>query len=193
MGQLLEPIKFTNNVYTDQRGTFIPFEIADKFNRFYIHQINTVTTKTPYTFRGMHWQEPPYDQGKILRCSFGKIIDFALDIRNGSPNFGKAYSFSLSSPDEWVYIPRGFAHGYLTLPHNLGSTYPTMVDYIIDNNYDPKSERGVFLTDELHKMIRQEMPMSMEIIMNDRDLSWPTIDEIKTEFKYENREEPDEQ
>lgn len=193
MGQLLEPIRFTTNVYADERGRFLPFIISKDFKDFNLVQFNTVTTEKPYTFRGLHWQEPPYDQAKIIRCPFGKIIDFAIDIRKDSPNYGKSYGFVLSSYEDWVYIPRGFAHGYITLPHNLGSTYPTIVEYLVDNNYNKESERGMFMTNIIHECIANEIPMSITINMNDRDLSWPTIDEIKTKFKYENREEPDEQ
>ena len=185
----IEPIGFTKPIYTDVRGGFSPFNFAKDFSDFNIYQLNTVTTKEPYTFRGMHWQEPPYAQGKLIRCILGKIIDFAVDIRGGSPNFGKSYGFVLSNPEQWVFIPRGFAHGYITLPHNLGDTYPTTVEYLVDNHYNPESERGMFLTEKIHQIISAEIPLGTEIKMNDRDLIWPTINEIETNFKYESDEQ----
>lgn len=184
-----EPFRITNEVFNDIRGGFSPFNFAKDFNDFDIYQLNTVTTKNPYTFRGLHWQEPPYAQGKLIRCTIGKIIDFAVDIRIGSPNFGKSYEFILANPQEWVFIPRGFAHGYITLPHNLGETYPTTVEYLVDNHYNPSSERGMFITKDINRIIFQEIPLNTDLIICDRDLKWPTIDEIVTEFKYE----PDEQ
>ena len=93
----IEPFKITNEVFNDIRGGFSPFNFVKDFNDFNIYQLNTVITKKPYTFRGMHWQEPPYDQSKLIRCTLGKIIDFVVDIRGGSPNFGKSYSFVLSN------------------------------------------------------------------------------------------------
>ena len=189
MEKILEPIRFTTNVYTDERGRFLPFIISKDFKDFNLVQFNTVTTGKPYTFRGLHWQEPPYAQAKIIRCPFGAIMDFAVDIREGSPKFGQSYCFVLRSYEDWVYIPEGFAHGYITLPHNLGNTYPTIVEYLVNNKYDKESERGMFMTGIIHECISNEIPMGRDIIMNDRDLRWPTIDEIKTEFRYE----PDEQ
>ena len=185
----IEPFKITNEVFNDIRGGFSPFNFVKDFNDFNIYQLNTVITKKPYTFRGMHWQEPPYDQSKLIRCTLGKIIDFVVDIRGGSPNFGKSYSFVLSNSQEWVFIPRGFAHGYINLPHNLGDTYPTTVEYLVDNHYNPGSERGMFITKQIHDVIANEVPMGTNLNMNDRDLTWPTIDEIKTNFKYEPEEQ----
>ena len=185
----IEPFKITNEVFNDIRGGFSPFNFTKDFSDFNIYQLNTVITKKPYTFRGMHWQEPPYDQSKLIRCTLGKIIDFVVDIRGGSPNFGKSYVFALSNPQEWVFIPRGFAHGYINLPHNLGDIYPTTVEYLVDNHYNPGSERGMFITKQIHDVIANEVPMGTNLNMNDRDLTWPTIDEIKTNFKYEPEEQ----
>ena len=185
----LEPFRISTNVFKDDRGDFSPLVIKEQLPEFRIVQTNTVSTKEPYVFRGLHWQEPPYEQAKLLRCSFGKIIDFAVDIRHGSPRYGQSYGFVLSDKNDWVYIPEGFAHGYITLPHNLGSTYPTIVEYLINNDYNTEFERGMFVTKEIHDIISQELPLGVEIKMKDRDLSWPKIDEIKTNFKYE----PDEQ
>ena len=190
----IEPIRITNNVFTDERGKFIPFPMSGndftKMFTFDTYQLNTVMTDKPYTFRGMHWQDPPFVQAKFIRCIFGKIIDFAIDIREGSPNYGKSYGFVLNNPEEWVFIPKGFAHGYLTLPHNLGNTYPTMVEYLVNNHYDKNSERGVCLPVEIIDIINREIPIGTNLIINDRDLNWPTINEIKSNFKYY---EPDEQ
>jgi len=185
----IEPVRFTTNVYADERGRFLPFIIEKDFSDFKLHQFNTVTTDKPYTFRGLHWQEPPYAQAKIIRCPFGKIIDFAVDIREGSPKFGQSYGFVLSSYEDWVYIPEGFAHGYVTLPHNLGGTYPTIVEYLVNNEYNKESERGMFITKQIHDVLANELPIGINLNMNDRDLAWPTIDEIKTNFKYEPEEQ----
>lgn len=185
----LEPFRISTKVFTDDRGDFSPLVLKEQLPDFKIVQTNTVATNAPYVFRGLHWQEPPYAQAKLLRCTFGKIIDFAVDIRQGSPNYGQSYGFVLSDKNDWVYIPEGFAHGYITLPHNLGSTYPTLVEYLINNDYDTASERGMFMTENIHKVICRELPVGVAPTMKDRDMQWPTIDEIKTEFRYEPNEQ----
>lgn len=180
----IEPIRFSTNVYSDERGNFLPFIIEKDFPNFKLHQFNTVITYEPYTFRGLHWQEPPYSQAKIIHCPFGKIIDFLVDIREGSPNYGKSYCFFLSSYEDWVYIPEGFAHGYLTLPNEYEKNHPTIVEYLVNNEYNKESERGIFITKDIHQIIMNELPIDSDLIINDRDLKWPTIDEIKSNFKY---------
>ena len=185
----LEPIKYSCDLFTDDRGSFSPFVIGKEFSNFNIFQLNTVETNYPYTFRGMHWQDPPYAQAKIIRCLFGKIIDFVIDIRVGSPNYGKVNAFYLSSPEEWLYVPVGFAHGYVTLPHNLSQTYPTIVEYLVNNHYNKESERGVCLPQSIIDILMSEIPSTTDLIINDRDISWPTIEEINSNFKYE----PDDQ
>jgi len=186
----IEPFRISTRVFNDSRGDFSPLVIKEQLPEFKVVQTNTVMTVSPYVFRGMHWQEPPYAQAKLLRCIIGNIIDFAIDIRQGSPNYGKCYAFALNDKNDWVYIPEGFAHGYLTLPHNLGKTYPTFVEYLINNDYNKESERGMFMTEDVIKIMSSELPNgNTDLIMNDRDWKWPTINEIKTEFRYE----PDEQ
>lgn len=186
----LEPFKILTKEFKDDRGDFSPFVIKEKLPDFKIVQVNTVASNKAYTFRGMHWQEPPYAQAKILRCTFGKIIDFAVDIRKGSPNFGRSYAFTLSDKNEWVYIPEGFAHGYFTLPHNMGNTFPTLVEYLINNDYNKESERGMFMTGDISNIITSEVGFAdgFKIFMNDRDLHWPSINEIETNFIYERNE-----
>ena len=178
----LEPFIYNVKVFEDERGSFSPSFLPEEFPGFKIVQENTVFTKEPYIFRGLHWQEPPYDQAKFLRCLFGDIIDFAVDIRKDSPNYGTSYSFRLVKPTDWVYIPRGFAHGYITLPNK--ENLPTIVEYKVDNVYNKESERGMFLTKYIHDTICIELPKDKEINMNKRDLTWPTIDEIESNFKY---------
>ena len=185
-----EPFRISAEMFADERGVFIPLEVKKELEGFNLTQLNTVATIKAYTFRGLHWQEPPYAQAKLIRCSFGKIIDFAVDIRVGSPKYGQSYGFTLSDPNEWVYIPEGFAHGYITLPHNLGDTFPTLVDYLINNEYNKESERGIFMTADVMSIMMQELPNGKtDLIMNDRDWNWPSINEIETKFRYE----PDEQ
>ena len=180
----LEPFRLNANEFVDGRGNFSPLIIKEQLPEFNIVQINTVASNQVYTFRGLHWQEPPYAQAKILRCLFGDIIDFAVDIRKGSPNYGRSYGFRLSNKNEWVYIPEGFAHGYITLPHNLGNTFPTLVEYLINNDYNTESERGMFMTTDISNILQAELPSGVSPVMKERDLNWPNINNIETEFRY---------
>jgi len=182
----IEPFRVSTQIFNDNRGEFSPLVLKEQLPDFNIVQVNTVTTLEPLTFRGMHWQEPPYAQAKLIRCISGKIIDFAIDIRQGSPNFGKSYGFVLSNKNDWVYIPEGFAHGYITFIDNV------IVEYLVNNEYNKESERGIKYTQEIRDIIKMELPTGClwaDIIGNERDRNWPTINEIKTEFRYE----PDEQ
>ena len=180
----LNPFILTANNFKDDRGEFSPLVIKEQFPDFKIVQANTVVSNKPYTFRGMHWQEPPYAQAKLIRCLVGHIIDYVVDIRKDSPNFGKAYSFSLNDKNTWVYVPEGFAHAYLTLPHNLSSSYPTLVEYLINNDYNKESERGMWMTKEVEDMVYQEIGNN-QLVINERDLVWPSLDLIETKFRYE--------
>lgn len=182
-----EPFEIKTNEFEDNRGIFSPLVIKDTLNDFKIVQINTVITYEPYTFRGLHWQEPPYDQGKLIRCLQGNIIDFVVDIRNGSPTYGIAYNYHLSDKNTWVYVPEGFAHGYITLENELGEA--TLVEYIINNDYNKESERGVFMTKDVREIIMEYLPINRDLIINNRDLSFPIIEEIESSFNYT----PDEQ
>lgn len=180
----LEPFRIDTPIYADERGLFTPAEITKNIPDFKTVQVNTVCTENPYTFRGLHWQVPPFAQAKLIRCLIGNIIDFAIDIREGSPNYGKTFAFALSKPAQWVYIPEGFAHGYFTLPHNMMKTYPTMVEYLVNNEYSPEHERGLFMTKEIHDTINRELPIGTDLKMSDRDWKWPNCDEFKTDFYF---------
>lgn len=181
-----EPLQFKSDNFKDNRGEFAPFEITKEFKDFKLLQVNTVVNYSPFTFRGLHWQEPPYDQTKIIRCLSGKIVDFVIDIRVGSPNYGQFYGFPLYEPNTWVYVPRGFAHGYVTLP--CDKDIPNIVEYLVDNEYNKESERGLDFASRLNSLLKEEVPYNFELIVNDRDLHWPVLEEIDTKFRYDSNE-----
>ena len=93
--------------------------------------------------RGLHFQKEPYSQSKLVSVSFGKILDVVVDIRKDSDNYGKYFSCVLSSQNhESLFIPRGFAHGYLTLSDSA------IINYQVDNYYNPEAEDGIPYNDE---------------------------------------------
>ena len=127
-------------IYNDLRGTFFEtfkstcFESYELPNNF--HQDNQVRSKKN-VLRGLHYQlQNP--QGKLVQVVFGSILDVAVDIRSGSPTFGKYHLVELSSNNKKIfYIPEGFAHGYLVLSEF------SIVLYKCTNIYDPKDEHGI--------------------------------------------------
>ena len=92
--------------------------------------------------RGLHWQTAPYGQAKLVRVIRGKVLDVAVDVRKGSPTFGKYVSVELSAENgRQFFVPRGFAHGFLVLEDN------TIFSYKCDNLYTPSAERGLKFDD----------------------------------------------
>ena len=131
-------------VFSDERGYFLETYQKNKFieNKIphHFYQDNEVKSKK-HTIRGLHYQiKNP--QGKIVRAVLGKILDVAVDIRLGSPNFGKAVSIILTEKNKkMLYIPEGFAHGYGVLSEE------SIVVYKCTNIYDMKNEHGIIWND----------------------------------------------
>ena len=137
---LIEP-----RVFRDERGFFIETykhsEFADAGIREYFVQDNHSQSSRD-VLRGLHYQINPKAQGKLLRCSKGRIFDVAVDIRKGSPDYGKWVGLELSDENNnMIYIPPGFAHGFLTLSDMAE------VLYKCTNEYSPGHERGIAWND----------------------------------------------
>jgi len=93
--------------------------------------------------RGLHFQIPPYEQAKLIRCVDGVILDVAVDIRKDSPTYGKHYSIHLSSENKkQIFIPKGFAHGFQVLSDKA------IVNYKVDNFYNSEFESGIIWNDK---------------------------------------------
>jgi len=138
---LIEPL-----VRGDSRGYFMETFLLDKF----LKEVTDTTfvqeneSCSAYgVLRGLHYQLPPHAQSKLVRVVKGKIYDVAVDIRKESPTFGKYVGFELSGENKrQLFIPRGFAHGFVTLEDN------TIVQYKTDNYYAPNSEGAILWNDE---------------------------------------------
>tara|TARA_B100000524_G_scaffold20970_1_gene10752 strand:+ start:29 stop:565 length:537 start_codon:yes stop_codon:yes gene_type:complete len=140
-------ILIKHNIYPDYRGYFkeklkirdLESAINEKIN---FCQENTVKSKLN-VLRGLHFQKDPFAQSKLISISSGKILDIAVDIRKESTTYGMYFSHILSCKNhESLYIPKGFAHGYLTLSDCA------LVNYQVDNYYKPKMEGVIAYNDD---------------------------------------------
>lgn len=104
-------------------------------------QDNQSWSRVVGTMRGLHFQRPPSAQAKLVSCLVGRIQDVIVDIRVGSPTFGKAASVELSDDGAQLYVPEGFAHGFVTL------TEATLVAYKVSRSYDRAAEGGIAWND----------------------------------------------
>ncbi len=132
-------------VFKDPRGYFYEPYNKKKFDKFF-GEINFVqdneSKSSKGVLRGFHFQKPPYDQAKLVRCIQGKVLDIALDLRKKSKTFGKYQKVILSGENKkQFFIPRGFAHGFLVLSETATFAYK------VDNEYAPEYDCGVIWND----------------------------------------------
>jgi len=174
--RVLSPVR-----HRDERGFFSEVWREDALARAGIGcrfvQENHALSRAPWTVRGLHFQIGRVAQAKLIRCSRGSIFDVAVDIRRGSPSFGR-YLATVLSEENWhqLYVPAGFAHGYCTLEPD------TEVIYKVSAYYDPQSERGVAWDDP---ELGISWPASAEAaILTDRDRAWPRLRELADCFSY---------
>jgi dTDP-4-dehydrorhamnose 3,5-epimerase len=125
--------------------------------------------------RGLHFQVPPHPQGKLVKCVRGAMFDVAVDIRTGSPTFGKHVSAILSEGNGWqLWVPVGFAHGFCTLEPN------TEVVYKVTNYYSPQCDRGLAFDDGA---IGVDWPtLTTGPVLSDRDRRHPKLSDIGSPF-----------
>lgn len=133
------------NVIGDERGyfyeSFSQREFEEKVCRTTFVQDNQSYSHFG-VLRGLHFQRPPYAQSKLIRVTHGKVIDIAVDIRKGSPTYGKYVAIELSSDNNCqLFIPRGFAHGFVVLSDDA------ILQYRCDNYYNKGSEGAVMWND----------------------------------------------
>ncbi|GJL88148.1 MAG: dTDP-4-dehydrorhamnose 3,5-epimerase [Minwuia thermotolerans] len=134
-------------------------------------QDNHVRNGARGTLRGLHLQLPPSAQGKLIRCLRGAILDVAVDVRRGSPTFGRHVAVELSET-EWnqLWVPTGFAHGYCTL------TDGAEVIYKVTTPYDPSAEQGIAFDDPA---LGIDWPVDRQSArISEKDLMLPTLAEF---------------
>ncbi len=168
------------DVFADERGFFVETfqekryqEILGTNTRFV--QDNFSSSKKG-VLRGLHYQVPPFGQAKLLQVLRGKVLDIALDIRYGSPTFGKSVAVELSGENHrQFFIPEGFAHGFLALEDDI------LFQYKCTNIYSKEHERGVIWNDPaLEIQWGIESPM-----VSDKDREHPLLKDIPGEYFFE--------
>ena len=131
------------------------------------------------TLRGLHYQKDPYSQAKLVRCTKGTVIDVAVDIRKGSPTYGKYVACELSAENKRMFfIPRGMAHGFLTLSDDVEFQYKC------DNLYNKESEGGIRYDDPTINVDWYLLLNGIEPVLSDKDKTAPTLDKCNANFKY---------
>ena len=133
-------------VFGDERGYFVETFRQDKLDDFLGFKVDFIQdneSKSSYgVLRGLHYQLAPASQTKLVRVIKGKVLDVAVDIRKGSPTFGKHVAVELSEQNKrQMLVPRGFAHGFVVLEDD------TIFVYKVDNYYSPENDRGLAFDD----------------------------------------------
>jgi len=161
---ILEPDRFG-----DERGYFSPYFIQSDFDKLGIPFERVVqgnkSKSSKGVVRGLHFQLDPKCQAKIVEVINGKAIDVVVDIREGSPTYGKSISVLLT-PDNnrQLFVPRGFAHGFVSLEDD------TIFHYLIDNHYAPELEGGIYWNDP-------DLGIDWEEIFNEYNIKEPIVSE----------------
>lgn len=181
---LPDVILMTPRRFSDSRGFFMEAFRQDKFERqtgldvSFVQDNQSLSSKAN-TIRGLHFQAPPHGQGKLVRCLQGGIIDVAVDIRVGSPNFGKSVSVELTSDnDRQLWIPSGFLHGFRTLFDD------TIVGYKCTSIYAPNHEGTVIWNDPVLDI---DWGTTGDCILSDRDNQGTPFTSFVSPFKYEQK------
>ena len=168
-------------VHGDSRGYFVETFRQDKLEEFLGYKINfcqdNESKSSKGVLRGFHYQLAPYAQTKLVRVIQGSVLDVAVDIRKGSPTFGKHVSVILNDENKkQIFIPKGFAHGFVVLEDN------TIFAYKVDNYYSPECDRGIAFDDEdlnISWVLKQD-----ELNLSKKDKSQPILSKTNELFEY---------
>ncbi len=172
--KLITPRKFGDN-----RGFFSEVYNAEALAAAgidirFVQDNHSVSMETG-TVRGLHFQKPPHAQAKLVRVARGRIIDVAVDLRRGSPTYGRHVSAELSA-ENWaqLLVPAGFAHGFCTLEPNCE------VLYKVDAHYSPQSDAGILWCDPA---LRIDWPVRIsDALLSDKDAKLPLLQDLGDVF-----------
>lgn len=157
-------------MHSDSRGffarTFCEKEMADHGLESRFVQMNTNYSAKRGTVRGLHWQDGDFGEAKLVRCISGEVFDAIVDMRADSPTYLKWQGFHLSAVKrQLLYVPPGFAHGFLSL------TDDAEITYLVSTAYTPGAERGLRWDDPV---IGIDWPIPVTIV-SEKDGEWPDV------------------
>jgi len=177
--EIEDVIIIESKVFGDYRGWFTETYSKEKFKELGVDidfiQDNHSFSAQKGTLRGLHFQLNPKAQTKLVRCTKGEILDVAVDIREGSPTYKKWVAVKLTEENKkQLLIPKGFAHGFLTLTNDVE------VQYKVDEYYSPENDRSIRFDDpEIGVVWGIDGP-----VLSDKDLNAPSLKESDINFKY---------
>ncbi len=170
------PLILQPEIFQDERGSFFESWNMDRFNHatnnkvIFVQDNQSISSKG--VLRGMHYQIPPFEQGKLVRCTKGSVIDVIVDLRRESKTFGLWGSIKLKSKKcNQLWIPPGFAHGFLALD------LETIFEYKVTNFYSKKHERSLIWNDPTVNINWPEI--GLEILVSQKDSKAQTFKNLK--------------
>lgn len=166
--------------HSDSRGWFTEIYNRMAFAALGIDTVfvqdNHSYSRSSFTLRGLHFQTPPYEQEKLVRCVRGRVFDVAVDIRQNSPTYGQWVGAELSAENgNQLYVPGGFAHGFVTLEPDCEITYKC------SNTYALEADAGI-RWDSVG--IDWPIPLGVAPVLSDKDRAQPTLAEFNSPFYY---------
>ncbi|MDE6379475.1 MAG: dTDP-4-dehydrorhamnose 3,5-epimerase [Muribaculaceae bacterium] len=167
-------------IFKDARGYFFESfsmrEFDEKVAKVDFVQDNE-SCSTYGVMRGLHFQRPPFAQAKLVRCVKGAVLDVAVDIRKGSPTYGRHVAVELTEDNHrQFFIPRGFAHGFAVLSD------VAIFQYKCDNYYHPEADGGISILDESLNIDWQIDPSKS--ILSEKDMKHPLLKDFDSPFEF---------
>ena len=177
--EIKEVVIIKPNVFADSRGYFFESFVQRQFDEMVCKTVFVQENQSKSSYgvlRGLHYQLPPFAQAKLVSVVEGKVLDVAVDIRKGSPTFGKHVSIELSDENHLqLFIPRGFAHGFVVLSSEA------VFQYKCDNYYSPQNE-GAIIWNDATISIDWKIPAA-DIVLSEKDKKHPALRDAEV-FMY---------
>lgn len=175
------PLILQPKIFTDPRGYFFESFAQREFDAAVGREVRFVQDNESFSsygvMRGLHFQRPPFTQAKLVRCVVGRVLDVAVDIRVGSPTYGKHVAVELSAENHRAFfVPRGFAHGFAVLSETA------LFQYKCDNYYAPQADGGIDISDPSLKIDWQIDPA--KAILSEKDLRHPRLEQFDSPFTF---------
>ena len=183
--EIPEVVLIKPKVFSDDRGFFMEFYKKSDFEKVgidtdFVQDNHSKSVKG--VLRGLHYQKEPYSQGKLVRCVKGKIFDVAVDIRKGSSSFGKWIGYELSEENKFMlWIPKGFAHGFLTLSKEAEVIYK-----VSGGEYSPDHDAGIRWNDP-DINIKWPLDEIDNVLLSEKDKKLPFLKDADINFVLEDK------